>query len=55
EVRENLCVGCGACENACPTRPHRAIYVDGHSIQQQAARPVSKPLNQETQGGEFPF
>ncbi|MDS4028379.1 MAG: 4Fe-4S binding protein [Candidatus Contendobacter sp.] len=54
EVRETLCVGCGACENACPARPHRAIYVDGHPIQQQAARPVVKPLNQETPG-EFPF
>ena len=54
EVRENLCVGCGACENACPTWPHRAIYVDGHPVQQQAERPVSKPLKQETQGG-FPF
>ncbi len=54
EVRENLCVGCGACENACPAWPHRAIYVDGHSVQQQAVRPVSKPLEREAQGG-FPF
>ena len=54
EVRETLCVGCGACENACPAWPHRAIYVDGHPVQQQATRPVSKPLKQETQSG-FPF
>ena len=54
EVRETLCVGCGACENACPAWPHRAIYVDGHPVQQQATRPISKPLKQETQDG-FPF
>ena len=47
EVRENLCVGCGACENACPVRPYRAIYVDGHPIQRKAQRPLSKSPEQE--------
>ena len=47
EVRENLCVGCGACENACPVRPYRAIYVDGHPIQHKAQRPLSKSPEQE--------
>lgn len=43
EVQETLCVGCGACENACPTRPHRAIYVAGHAVQQRAERSAAKP------------
>jgi NAD-dependent dihydropyrimidine dehydrogenase PreA subunit len=24
-----LCIGCGACENACPAWSHRAVYVEG--------------------------
>ena len=24
------CIGCGACEYACPARPFSAIYVEGH-------------------------
>ena len=24
------CIGCGACENLCPSRPFSAIYVEGH-------------------------
>ncbi len=26
------CIGCGACENLCPSRPFSAIYVEGHSV-----------------------
>ena len=29
-VHAELCTGCGACENFCPARPFRAIYVEGH-------------------------
>lgn len=24
------CIGCGACENLCPSRPYSSIYVEGH-------------------------
>ena len=24
------CIGCGACEHLCPSRPFTAIYVEGH-------------------------
>ena len=24
------CIGCGACDNLCPSRPFSAIYVEGH-------------------------
>ncbi len=26
------CIGCGACENMCPSRPLSAIYVEGHEV-----------------------
>ena len=26
------CIGCGACENLCPSRPFSAIYVEGHEV-----------------------
>ena len=29
-VNTELCIGCGACENLCPSRPFSAIYVEGH-------------------------
>ena len=29
-VNEARCIGCGACDNLCPARPHSAIYVEGH-------------------------
>lgn len=29
-VNEERCIGCGACENLCPTRPFSAIYVEGN-------------------------
>ncbi|MGX8682351.1 MAG: 4Fe-4S binding protein, partial [Bacteroidales bacterium] len=27
-----LCIGCGACENLCPSRPISAIHVEGHEV-----------------------
>jgi ferredoxin len=29
-VDTEKCIGCGACENLCPSRPFSAIYVEGH-------------------------
>ena len=29
------CIGCGACENLCPSRPFSAIYVEGHEMQRR--------------------
>lgn len=29
-IDSERCIGCGACENLCPSRPFSAIYVEGH-------------------------
>lgn len=31
-VNVERCIGCGACENLCPSRPFSAIYVEGHTM-----------------------
>lgn len=31
-VNETVCIGCGACEYVCPSRPFSAIYVEGHEV-----------------------
>lgn len=31
-VDETRCIGCGACENLCPSRPFSAIHVEGYEI-----------------------
>ena len=31
-VNEEMCIGCGACENLCPARPVSAIHVEGHEV-----------------------
>ncbi len=34
-VNTERCIGCGACEYLCPTRPFSAIYVEGHERQRE--------------------
>lgn len=34
-VNEEKCIGCGACENLCPSRPFSAIYVEGHDVHKE--------------------
>ena len=34
-VDEERCIGCGACENLCPSRPFSAIYVEGIDVQRE--------------------
>ncbi len=53
-VRETLCIGCGACEYACPVRPRRAIYVSGHVVHLAAQPPEARPLKVDI-GKDFPF
>jgi ferredoxin len=54
EIRPAICVGCGACEYACPVKPHKAIYVDGHEVHQLAEEPEKEEL-EKTEMEDFPF
>ena len=31
-INDAACIGCGACEYVCPSRPFSAIYVEGHEV-----------------------
>lgn len=56
-VRENICIGCGACENVCPAKPNKAIYVEGNEKHKMAAMPRGGGRQQRKRTGvdEFPF
>ena len=36
EPHPDICIGCGGCEFICPVVPYKAVYVEGHEIQQPA-------------------
>ena len=54
EIDTDICVGCGACEYACPVTPYKAIVVDGLLIHQKAQKPKEEEL-EEKPLEEFPF
>jgi ferredoxin len=54
EVTSDICIGCGACEYACPVTPFKAIYVDGNPNHLAALKPESEGAVPKPQT-DFPF
>jgi ferredoxin len=52
---QSYCIGCGACQKACPVRPAAAITVSGLVVQQTAKTPVVLEIPDEVLAEEFPF
>jgi ferredoxin len=55
ETDNSICVGCGACEYACPVVPYKAIFVDGHSVHETAKKPEQEELIEPSSEEDFPF
>lgn len=53
-LRSGICIGCGACESACPAVPFKAIWTDGLAEQRTAEEPVKSGADAKPDGG-FPF
>ncbi|RQW08673.1 4Fe-4S dicluster domain-containing protein [candidate division KSB1 bacterium] len=56
EVNPDICIGCGACEYPCPlVTPYKAIYVNGHAVQQIAEKPQDEEKVEIKMEEDFPF
>jgi ferredoxin len=55
QVNQDLCIGCGACEYACPAQPNKAITVTGQRQHDQATRRIEGKALDPRRRGDFPF
>jgi len=55
KVDETLCIGCGACEYACPVKPTKAITVAGISQHERAEKRIEGAVQKPKTNGDFPF
>ncbi len=55
QMHPELCIGCGACEYACPVRPERAIRITAQAVHNQAEQKIEAPATAPRPSDEFPF
>jgi ferredoxin len=55
EVKEEACIGCGACEHPCPVQPRKAIWVEARELHGVAKKLEKKALEAPAANAEFPF
>jgi polyferredoxin len=54
ETNQEICIGCGHCEFACPVHPYKAIFVDGNPVHMAAKKPENEK-SKITTPADFPF
>jgi len=54
-MHPELCIGCGACDFACPAKPKKAIIVTGRREHGWARQLVEKKATQPKRTEDFPF